>query len=200
MKTRHEAEALGLEGGPARRPPPRRWYLGSMSPRTLKLAAAIAALVALWLLWGWWHSPQRRIYRRLDALAELLEKDGDEGSLATAATARGVVDFFAPGFFIRAQPYEGDLRDPQELAGAVLRFRGGARRISIGISDRHLNLAPDERSGELLYVAAVTLDRGNGPGRESRRVRSLWIEDGGQWKISELELLEPIEGGGLLGL
>jgi hypothetical protein len=28
-------------------------------------------------------------------------------------------------------------------------------------------------------------------------VRSLWIEDGGEWRISELELLAPVEGSGL---
>lgn len=170
-----------------------------MSPRLLRVLIAVAALIALALGWSWWRSPQRRLYRRLDALAAHLEKHGEEGSLALAATAQGTRDFFAPGFLVRAQPYSGELRDPQELAGAVLRFRGGARRIEIGISDRHLTLAPDERSAELLYTAAVTLDRGAGPGHESWRVRSLWIVDGGEWRISELELLERLEGGGVLG-
>jgi hypothetical protein len=172
----------------------------SMSPRAVKVGVVVVAVAAFAALWVWLHSPQRRIYRRLDDLAARLEKDGDEGSLAAAATARGIVDFFAPGFFVRARPYEGELRDPQELAGAVLRFRGVAHRIAIAISGRQLTLAPDQRSGELLYVVAVTLDRGNGPSRESWRVRSLWIEDGGVWRISELELLERVEGGGVLGL
>jgi len=170
-----------------------------MSPRLLRVVLVVAAVVGLWLLWGWYRSPQRRIYRRLDALAGHLEKHGDEGSLAMAATAQGITDFFAPGFLVRARPYEGELRDPQELAGAVLRLRSGARRVDVDISDRDLKLAPGDRTGELIYRAAVTLDRGNGPAREAWRVRSLWIEDGGEWRISELELLERLEGGGIFG-
>ena len=170
-----------------------------MSPRLVRVAVAVAVLAGAWLLWSWWSSPQRQLYRRLDALAGQMEKSGDESALVGAATARGVLDFFAPGFLVRARPYEGELRDPQELAGAVMRLRGGARRLAIAISDRRLNLGPGGRSCELLYVATVTLDRGNGPARESWRVRSLWIDDGGEWRISELELLAPVEGSGLLG-
>ncbi len=171
-----------------------------MSPKLVRVAVAVAVLVGAWALWSWWRSPERRLYRRLDDLTSKLEKSGDESGLAAAATAQGVLDFFAPGFIVRARPYEGELRDPQELAGAVMRFRGTARRLSIGISERQATFAPGERSAELLYVAGVTLDRGNGPARESWRVRSLWIDDRGEWRISELELLSPVEGaGGLLG-
>jgi len=170
-----------------------------MSPRAIRLAALAVVVAAAWLGWSWWHSAERRIYRRLDALTSRLEKHGSESALGGAADAHGVLDFFAPGFIIRARPYENELRDPQELMGAVMRFRGGAGRIDVEISDRHLTLGPDERSGELVFLAGVTLDRGAGSARESWRVRSLWIEDGGEWKIAELELVQRVEGGGLLG-
>jgi hypothetical protein len=170
-----------------------------MSPRLVRVAVAVAALLALGWLWHWFQSPQRQIYRRLDALVEQVEKDGDEGSLALAATAQGTADFFAPGFLVRASPYEGELRDPQELAGAVLRFRGAARRIDIDVSSRQLTFTAGGGSAELLFVATVTVDRGGGPGHERWRVRSLWIEDRGEWRISELELLERLEGGGVFG-
>ncbi|HXT21245.1 MAG TPA: hypothetical protein VN923_10875 [Thermoanaerobaculia bacterium] len=170
-----------------------------MSPRAVRLAIVAVAIAALWLAWSWWSAPERRLYRRLDALAGKLEKHGEESTLAAAATARGVLDFFAPGFIVRARPYAGELTDPQELAGAVLRLRTGARRLDVAISDYQLNMGPGGRSAELRYVGTVTLDRGNGAGRESWRVRSLWIEDGGEWRISELELLAPVEGSGLLG-
>ena len=169
-----------------------------MSPKMVRVAVAVAVVAGAWALWSWWRAPERRLYRRLDELAGKLEKDGGESALAAAATAQGVLDFFAPGFIVRARPYEGELRDPQELAGAVMRFRGTARKLSVGIGDRQATFGPGERSAELLYTAGVTLDRGNGPARESWRIRSLWIEDGGEWRISELELLSPVEGGGLL--
>jgi len=170
-----------------------------MSPRAIRLAVLAAVVAAAWLGWSWWRSPERRIHRRLDALMNELEKHGDESALASAATARGVLDFFAPGFIVRARPYVSELRDPQQLAGAVMRFRGVARSVSIDVSDRKLTLGPGNRSGELTFLAAVALDRGAGNARESWRVRSLWIDDGGEWRLSELELLERVEGNGALG-
>jgi len=170
-----------------------------MSPRAIRLAVLAAIVAAAWLGWSWWRSPERRIHRRLDALMDKLEKHGGESALAGAATARGVLDLFAPGFIVRARPYANELRDPQELAGAVMRFRGGARRLEVAVSDSQLTLGPGERSGELVFSAAVSLDRGAGAGHERWRVRSLWIEDGGEWRIAELDLLERIEGNGTLG-
>ncbi len=171
-----------------------------MSQRSVRLAVLAVLVLAVFLGWRWWSSTERRIYRRLDALTSRLEKHGSESALAGAATAHGVLDFFAPGFIVRARPYEDELRDPDVLMGAVMRFRGGAQQIAVDVSDRHLTLGPDERSGELVFLAGVSLDRGAGSGRESWRVRSLWIEDDGEWKISELELLQRVEGsGGALG-
>jgi hypothetical protein len=169
-----------------------------MSPRLLRLAAAAVLLAAAAGAWSWWRSPERRLARRLDALVELLEKEGEEGSLPAAATARAAVDFFAPGFLVRARPYEGTLADPRELTGAVLRFRAAAPRVAIQVADREVEVAPGERTGTVVFVATVTLEReGAGPGRESWRVRSLWVQDAGEWRISELELAERL-GGGLL--
>lgn len=81
--------------------------------------------------------------------------------------------------------------------GAVLRFRGAAQRIAVAAGDRDVTLSGDRGPGVLTFVATVTMDRGSGPARESWRVRSLWVEEDGEWRISELELVERLEGGGL---
>ena|SRR5688572_19594387 len=167
-----------------------------MSPRVIRAVVAAALLAAAAGAWTWWRSPERRLARRLDALVEVLEKDGEEGSLPAAATARAAVDFFAPGFLVRARPYEGSLADPRELTGAVLRFRAAAPRVAIQVGDREVEVAPGGRTGTVVFVATVTLEgSGAGPGRESWRVRSLWVEDAGEWRISELELVERLGGG-----
>src|SRR4029079_13509722 len=65
-----------------------------MSPRAIRLAALAVVVAAAWLGWSWWHSAERRIYRRLDALTSRLEKHGSESALGGAADAHGVLDFF----------------------------------------------------------------------------------------------------------
>ena len=170
-----------------------------MPANARRLAAAVLLAAAALALWVWWRSPERRLARRLDALVESLEKEGEEGSLVAAATAREVLGFFAEGFLVRARPYEGSLGDPQELMGAVMRFRGAAPRIAIVVGDREVQMHPGDRTAAVVFVATVTLDgSGRGPGRESWRVRSLWVEDDGEWRISELELVERLAGGLLL--
>ena len=64
------------------------------------------------------------------------------------------------------------------------------------MSDRDVEVAPGGRTGTVVFVVTVTLDRpGAGPGRESWRVRSVWVEDEGEWRVSELELVERLTGG-----
>lgn len=168
-----------------------------MGPGLRRLVAA-AALVGMAAL-GWWYfaSPERRLLRRLDGFGELLGKDGPESQLVAAASARGVAGYFAPGFFVRAEPYQGQLGDPQELIAAVMRLRGAGERVQVAFSERDVQLAAGARTAVVGFVATASVDRGAGPGRESWRVRSLWVDDDGEWRISELELLEQVERSGL---
>jgi hypothetical protein len=166
-----------------------------MTPGVRRLLAASALAVLVFIAWSWWQSPQRRLYRRLDALLAQLEKDGEESRLAAAATARGVLDYFAPGFVVRAAPYEGTLTDSQQLMGAVMRFRDGAGRISATAGERETLLQESPRTAAMTFVVTVVMDAGRGPSQERWRVRSLWLEDGGEWRLSELELAERLEGG-----
>jgi hypothetical protein len=170
-----------------------------MSPRLRTLLLAAGLLVAAGAVWLHLASPERRVLRRLDELAERLGKNGAESQLAAAATARGVADFFAPGFVVRAQPYDGSLSDPRELMAAVMRLRGAGERNAVDFAEGDVQLDEASRSAVVTFVATVTLDRGRGPSRETWRVRSLWIEDAEEWRISELELLERVEDGGLFG-
>ena len=168
-------------------------------PQRLRVPVAIGVvLVAAFFAWRHYASPERRVLARLDALMKQLSKEGGESQLVAAATARGVADFFASGFFVRADPYEGQLEDARDLTGAVMRFRGAGERIEAAASDTEVLV--DETAGTAIvhFVGNVTLDAGRGPARESWRVRSLWVEDADEWKIAELELLEQLEAGGLL--
>ena len=152
----------------------------------------------LWFLFAHWHSDRRRIAHRLDQLADLLDKGGEESDLAALATARRVTDFFAPGFVATARPYEGRLTEPRDLIGAVYRFRGSAPRIDVTLHLSDLEVR-ENRTAVVDFTASVVLHRPNGPARESRRVHSTWREDDGVWRMNEVELGEETAGSGLPG-
>ena len=110
-----------------------------------------------------------------------------------------MADFFATGFLVRARPYVDEVRDPQELMGAVLRLRTSGARVQVRFTDRDFTLGPGGTSAVVPFVGRASVDRGNGASREAWRVRSLWILADGEWKISELELVDRLENGGLFG-
>jgi hypothetical protein len=148
---------------------------------------------------GHYRSDRRVIFRQLKSLTALLEKGGAEPPLASWGVAREVASLFAPGFLVSAPPYEGRLTDPQQLAAAVHRLRDAAVRIEVTVGSRELEVRANGTS-ELHFVSSVILHRPQGVAHESYRVRTQWQKDEGRWRINELELLEVLEGRGLLGL
>ena len=170
-----------------------------MSGRTRRIVIALVLLAILGTAWSYLVSDTRRLQRRLSELEDLLDKDGEEAAIVTAATAGQVARFFAPGFVILAAPYEGQLTDPQQLQQAVYRYRTAAPRIDATFGDREIELR-DNRTAVLVFTALVVMDFGDRSGRESYRVRSSWAEIEGEWVVSELEVLEVLPEGPGLGL
>ncbi|HVS02772.1 MAG TPA: hypothetical protein VMT16_08390 [Thermoanaerobaculia bacterium] len=157
------------------------------------MLAVLAAVLAT--LWAQWHSPQRRILRRLAALEEALEKDGPEDQLATLGRGREITRFFAPGFLILAAPYEGRISSPQELVGAVHRLRSAGTTVAVDFRDVEIEVRRANDTADMGLEATVAIDLGDGEGRESYRGRLQWVEEEGQWLIQQVEILEVLEGG-----
>jgi len=158
--------------------------------------AAGLLVVAAWAAWGWWRSDERRIASRWKGALAAFEKSGAEDQLTAFAKVRDIVALFSPGFVVSARPYEGSITDGQQLAGIVARYRESARRIAVSDAEREITLFGN-RTAEMTAVVQIDGERGGGPGRERFRVRAGWREDGGVWRIQELEILEVLEDRGL---
>lgn len=159
------------------------------------LALGVVALAAV-VLWAWWSSDRRRIERRLDALVEACEKSGPDSPLALLGRTETILDAFAPGMLVRAEPYGGTIGDPRELARLIHGYRASAGRVQIAVTDRQLVVLPN-RTAEMSGVFRVGGDRGGGPGIESFSARLFWVEDDGTWRIREVEVVERLERSGL---
>lgn len=167
-----------------------------MKPGVVRLVAlcALAAILVAFVLW--WTSDRRRIAAQFDALQGAIEKGGSEGTLDRMSHARAVSNFFADGFVILAQPYEGTIEDRQQLMAIVDRYRESAERIDVSDSEIEIELRPNA-TAELTAVVEAVGSRPGGPGRERLRIRVAWRKDEAVWRIQELEVLAVLESSGL---
>lgn len=162
----------------------------------MKRWIAVFAVAGLALAaWLWLTSDRRRIERRLDALVAACEKSGPDSPLSLLGRTQTILESFAAGMLVRADPYGGSFRDARELAGLVHRYRASASRVEIAATDRDLLVRPNG-TAELSVVFRIVGDRG-GPGTESFSARIFWVEEEGDWKIRELEVVERLERSGL---
>lgn len=161
--------------------------------RLVALLVLAAVAVAGWL---WWTSDARRIGRRLDALVEACEKSGPESPLVLLTRTQTLLDAFAPGLLVRAEPYGGAVGDGRELAALIQRYRATASRIEITASGRELVFGPN-RTAEMAVLFRIAGDAGGGPGNEAFSARLFWVEDDGTWRIREVEVIERLESSGL---
>lgn len=159
------------------------------------VALGLLALVGLGT-WLWWSSDRRRIERRLEGLLRACEKSGPESPLDLLGRTQTLLDAFAPGMLVRAEPYGGSFRDARELAGLIHRYRATADRVAIAATDRELEIGANG-TAEMSVVFRVRGDAGGGPRGESFRARIFWVEDGGAWRIREVEVVERLASSGL---
>jgi hypothetical protein len=156
------------------------------------LALALAGLGA----WAWWSSDARRIDRRLDALVEACGKSGPDSPLDLLGRTQTILDSFAPSLLVRAEPYGVTVRDGRELASLIHRYRATASRAVVSVGERELALGAN-RTAEMTARFRVLGDSGSGPRGEEFRARLYWVEEGGAWRIREVEVTERLTSSGL---
>jgi hypothetical protein len=161
-----------------------------------KAGIAAAVAVALLLAWRWLRSDERRIHRELDEMLAAVEKSGPESALDRLGHARSFAGKFAASFVVLAKPYEGTITDRQQLMGLVDTYREMSSSVRARAVDRELTLRPND-TADLYAVIELDGAYGSGPGRERFRARFSWVEEKGDWRIAEAEILERLESSGL---
>lgn len=153
-------------------------------------ALAVVAAVAAWLLLA--DSDERRIGKALDRLMAACEKSGPDSAVALLTRNQTIVGAFAPGFLLSAEPYNGTLTDPQEVARLIHVYRASSQTVSVGDSERTIEV----RDGGTAEMETVFHVSGQGRGVERFRATLFWVEHEGDWKIRELRIVEVVERGG----
>lgn len=158
------------------------------------LYGLLALAVAVWLA-SQMGGEKRRIEKRLERLAELVEKDGDENDLVAANKARNVGLLFAREFSIDlAGRARGAVTERQRIAQVMLRYRSAPSRISLDFSDVEIALGAAERSADMTAVATASATTGGDLSRRRFRLAFHWVREDSEWVIERAELVEELDG------
>lgn len=162
------------------------------APHLVYAAVAVAAVVLLVRGCG---SEEKRVMRRLDDLAEIVDRGEGESALDTAARARRLGEMFTDPFTVRLEPFGQEISDRQGLMRTFAAYRGGYRRIEVGWRDVEIAVAPGERQASATAVAVASgLDAGGLPARDAFRLTFRWQREDGEWRLREVVLVEVLEG------
>lgn len=162
-----------------------------MSPR--RIGAGLLVLLAAWALWAAFPTRRRQVQRTLKSFTRAVEKEGPEGDLAAAASARNVSSFFAPVCRVEAQGY--DLHafvEREEIARYAFAARGRASRLSLRLYDLFVDF---DAEGTATVRATARLEGAGDGGEAFQEVHevacSLRKGDGG-WTIEKVALVEVL--------
>jgi hypothetical protein len=158
-----------------------------MRNRLLVLGLLLAVFVGAI---AYWRSDRRRILARLGEAEAAMAKSGEEDQLTSFGKVRDVVELFAPGFLVTAQPYQGSISDRQELAGVIHGYRSGLGRLKLTHGGLTLSVDHARGTAEMGLVVTAAFDRGDGPQQQQFRFRLGWMKDRGTWLVHDCELLE----------
>lgn len=143
---------------------------------------------------------EKKIERRLDAIGALIEKSGPEPDLDALGRARDVAEFFLDPFEIRLIPFGETLHDRPSLLRSLLGVRDRADTIGVDFRDKQIEVLPPPgpKRAEVRCIVAVTSNSELGRTRDRYRFHFFWIEEGGEWWLQRVDLVEILEGASLL--
>jgi hypothetical protein len=159
-----------------------------------KGAAALVLLgvAALWLF-SWYRSPERRIHRSIAEIEKLVAKAPGEDNLTALGKARKIGELFAEEFEFEAQPFDFSTRDRQRLTAAIHQYRSRSQAIAVEIRDRETSVDPQQGRGTSHLTVEFLTKFQDLAGREAYRFQINWVEEGGEWRIDYVRLLEVID-------
>jgi len=149
----------------------------------------IGAVVLLICLVGGcylYNTPERRISRRVEKLARLLEKKPNEKSLDSLLTAKSAADFFAAEPVIAlANPFPRP-SDRRELAAQIHQIRNAATAVTIEILDQKIQVGADGQTATMTIKAEAVFQNGEEVYRDLRDLNVRWEKTDGEWLIKSV--------------
>ncbi len=144
------------------------------------------SVVALLLGWLVWHTDWdvRAIHKQLNALVELVEKEGRVSTFEALARSRKLPDFFAEDAQVEYLPGRQLPADKDALGPAFLSAWGQIESASIRLSRHEVSVDEEGSTAEsTVYVTAKVVVSGEDQVGDTLEYRILWVKEDGIWRI-----------------
>ena len=157
----------------------------------LTLVFAIAVISGVFLFTRA-NRDERQIRKNLDAIASLLEKEGNETIVVVLARIRKITSFFLKDCHIEVGNPVPVIRGRDELISTVSQTHRSVGKIKVKLSDVSIALEENLMLAESTLTAAATISNSAMKDDEiyPRELVIIWQKVGKEWKIEKVRAVK----------
>jgi hypothetical protein len=156
-----------------------------------QIALVVAVVAAAGAAYLWWDSDERRVHRRLDSLAAVLNdrSTGELGMISRAAQLAGYLTddaTFDPG------RGAGPIRGRERLLALASRAPSDGRDFRVDFLDVTVRVAGEAATTRLTATLTTLRDRSETEMVDAREVEMAWRRTD-DWRIARITLIDALE-------
>jgi ketosteroid isomerase-like protein len=157
-------------------------------PRAIAILAIVAAVA--WAAYAWWPSEERRVRKRIAALADAVNDTPRDGLQAVARAAR-LASFFDADVVYQLGPSSPPRQGREELVALAAANRNDRGPFKLSFVDVSVSVTGDTASSHL--TATLEWQDGNGQPNVDAREAALDWRKTDAWRITRITAVAPME-------
>ncbi|HSL22001.1 MAG TPA: hypothetical protein VK886_10735 [Vicinamibacterales bacterium] len=156
----------------------------------LRVLALVAVAAIAWGAWRFWPNDERRIKRRLDDLAAVVNESPTDGLALIARTAE-LSDFVTEDVVLDPGIGAGPIHGRERLLALASRSPGGGGAFNLRFVDVSVDVSGDVAAARL--TALLSWSGASTEENVDAREVELELRDTGDWRISRITVIRPLE-------
>jgi hypothetical protein len=138
------------------------------------------------------NRPEHKIHRRLETLADLVNKSGHENPVRTLQRMTKIISYFTGDCHLDFGPMTPEIIDRSELRGRVGQLRMQAEMIEIKTHGKTISLGPGKKSAKVELMLEGTVEIDGERANEFREYRIHMKKEEQDWLIDRLDAVRSI--------
>ena len=155
----------------------------------VRVAIAIAALVAMLGGYWWWSNPGRGVHRLLSDVASTLSHDEPEADLRSITAVAALQAHLTPDVSVDIGRSSTPLRGRQEVIAMVARLRASSSMMRVQFFDPDIQFSDDSSGTTRVTVQVTTRGAGGEEVAAAHVVSFALVRADGRWQIASARIL-----------